>query len=309
MKYSQLRSTFFQRKLLFLILSFLGILVLGVVVSLVRAQQPSQGKEKEEQSQTRKTEKQSESKQPEAKETQGEKAADTEGKGPDLKQEDIVYFDGGRVKVFIDQEDERIEIETLLLETKGSILEFLLAGLGGPFHESLLKTAAKAYSIQQGLEILGYRESQIKPRFRGDPLELQGEMFELSVRWYDQSGQKHEHALESWLYNQRQQKSLEAGGWVFTGSLRANASEEKGRVMLQADVLGHLIALYRDPSSLINTPLADAVHDSAFTTHPSALYPEPGTQVILILRHFQKPEASPQAATEAEEKPVSKQNE
>ncbi len=223
--------------------------------------------------------------------------------------EDIVYFDGGRVKVFIDQEDERIEIETLLLETKGSILEFLLAGLGGPFHESLLKTAAKAYSIQQGLEILGYRESQIKPRFRGDPLELQGEMFELSVRWYDQSGQKHEHALESWLYNQRQQKSLEAGGWVFTGSLRANASEEKGRVMLQADVLGHLIALYRDPSSLINTPLADAVHDSAFTTHPSALYPEPGTQVILILRHFQKPEASPQAATEAEEKPVSKQNE
>ena len=194
----------------------------------------------------------------------------------------IVRFDNG-VTVYLEK-DERVEAEAEMLGGQSRLLEFLAVTSSGPVHEALLRIYGKAYDIHQGLELLGLKCGTKKLEFRGDPADPDGPKVDVSVKFKDKDGKKQETPIHEWLYNVETKKPMEAGPWIFTGSI-SEFREELNRDIYLADQMSTVIALWHDPSCLLDNPREGGARADVYAPNQQAgAMPAPRSVVQLVFR-------------------------
>lgn len=202
---------------------------------------------------------------------------------PIAQEKHVIRFDGG-VEVFIEG-NERVEVAAKVLGGQLRPLEYLVVTQAGASHEALFRVDCDGYDLHQGLELIGLPAGKKKLAFRGDPTLPDGAPVDVTVEWGEGKDKK-THPVEDWIFNIRTNKVLERGPWTFTGSV-SEFREDVGREIYLADQLGNIMAVWRDPSCVVNNPRASATDDKAFApTQTEGLIPPPGTEVKLVFRRW-----------------------
>jgi hypothetical protein len=194
----------------------------------------------------------------------------------------IVRFDNG-VACYLDTDDDRVEVEAKVISGQSRPLEFLVVTPSGADHEALLLMHGRAWDLKQGLELLGLREGKRKLRYRGDPDQPDGAPVDIEVHWKAADGKLRVSPIGDWVWNIKTGKPMEKSHWVFTGSL---TFPDTGRIAepLQADAVGNVIAIWRDPSCVIDNPRPSATDDQNWYPNAYANIPSAGTPVTLVFR-------------------------
>jgi len=166
------------------------------------------------------------------------------------------------------------------VNAKEGILEYVLVHEQGKRHESLLTTAVSPYQLQIVLNLLRYRAGRgdlfdgMLPPGPPPPIQPPGEAVEVLVEWETAPA----HPVNGVILDQSTGAPMAAGPWVFNGS-------EVIAGKFQAEVEGSILALYRDPLAMLNSPHTDALDDENWFPMGRFL-PEIGHRVILTLRPF-----------------------
>lgn len=169
------------------------------------------------------------------------------------------------------------------VNTKHDVLEYVLVHEQGKVHESLLTTAVSPLQLQIVLKLLSYVQGRgelfdayLPPGDAPPPPEPLGQTVELWVEW----DQKPPMPVNQAIRDRTTGVALERGPWVLTGS-----EVIKGK--FQAELEGSVIALYRDPLAMFNSPHSRMVDDENWFPIDAAL-PEAGKPVTLTIRPFSK---------------------
>lgn len=169
------------------------------------------------------------------------------------------------------------------VNTKQDVLEYVLVHEQGKVHESLLTTAVSPLQLQIVLKLLNYTQGRgelldayLPPGEAPPPREAPGETVELLVEW----DRNPVVSLNPVIRDRTTDAPLERGPWILTGSEVINGK-------FQAEVEGSIIALYRDPLALFNSPHPRMVDDENWFPIEKAL-PGAGQPVTLTIRPFPK---------------------
>jgi hypothetical protein len=198
----------------------------------------------------------------------------------------LVRFDSG-ITAVINEPDERVEAECAMISGQSRPLEFLIVTEGGSAHEALLQLTGRAYYLKQAMELIGLKEGTKKLAYRGDPTMPDGAPISLSVRWRDRTGAIRENPIEDWVLNGLTKTAMERGPWVFTGSV-TRFREDLNQDVFYADEVGNVVAIWRDPSCVIDNPRTSATDDKVWATNTRASMPTAGSRVVLIVRPVKK---------------------
>lgn len=212
------------------------------------------------------------------------KPSDDTQSQPATDETHIVRFDNG-IAVYLDTDDDRVEVEAKVISGQSRPLEFLVVTPSGADHEALLFMHGRATDLKHGLELLGLREGARKLRFRGDPDQPDGAPIDIQVRWKGTGGRTQTAPIGDWVLNAQTGKPMERSHWVFTGSI---TFPDTGRVAeaLQAEAVGNVIAIWRDPSCVIDNPRESATDDRNWFPNAAAGIPPAMTPVTLVIRPF-----------------------
>lgn len=209
--------------------------------------------------------------------------AEKDGTSSALPPENIVRFDGGLIAV-VGTDNDHIEVPALVLGAGGQPLEFLVVTQAGAVHEALLRVECKAIDIKHAMELLLMREGQRKPRYRGDATVPDGELVDIDVMWKDAGGTLRLNRIEDWIYNRVEKDNMTPGPWVFTGS-QSIWDESLRRERFLADEAGNVIAIWRDPTCLIDNPRDSATDDMAYIARSeNGVMPAMNSRVRMIIR-------------------------
>ena len=165
-----------------------------------------------------------------------------------------------------------------LVNNKVDVLEYVLVHEQGKVHESLLTTAVSPLQLQVVLKLLTYTQGRgelldaFLPPGSPPPAEAAGEAVELWIEW----DQQHAHSANLSILDRTTNAPLEPGPWICTGS---EVIEGK----FQAEVEGSIIALYRDPLAMFNSPHPRMTDDENWVAMGKDL-PETGHPVTLVIR-------------------------
>lgn len=205
---------------------------------------------------------------------------------PDGPQRDADYisFEGG-LKVF--PKAGRLELPVVLLGNQTRPLEFLLVAPGGATHESLFATGAKGEHLKRGLEMIQLKEAEVKRSGRGYLEVPGGDKVKISVRFkHADNGTLMTVPVEEWLWDHQRNASPEAGGWVFTGSFE-QFNVEMNRSMIESDMKGNLIAVWRDSSCVIDNARANGATPDVYSPNPKAEgIPAAQSEVTLVFEAY-----------------------
>ncbi len=161
------------------------------------------------------------------------------------------------------------------------LLEFLAVEQGGRDYESLLSLDCRPSSLQTALLLLGLK-----------PHPSARTALQLEVEWQE-NGQSKCLPVEKLLLERRSGKPPPSATWIFTGSLFVR-DPDSGRDVFQADAEAALVALYSNPSMVLNlsgdfgTPYRGP--EAGFTVDRKSA-PPPNSPIKLILRRA--PQTSP----------------
>lgn len=200
----------------------------------------------------------------------------------------VVRFDDG-VTVFLDDKDPRVEVDGELLGGQSRPLEFLIVTSAGACHEALIRMFGKAYDLRQGLELLGLKEGLPKLAGRGDPNQPIGPKVDIALRWKNETGKEQTCPIEDWVFDTRQNKPMERGPWIFSGSV-TQFREDLNRETFLADLLGNVVATWHDPTCVIDNPRVGGVDPMTYRVHvENELLPAEQSPVTLVIRkHAEK---------------------
>lgn len=208
-----------------------------------------------------------------------------------------IKFDNG-ITCIVDTDDDRVEVEGSVISGQSRPLEYLVVTAAGAEHEALINMNGRPSDLKQALELLGMREGKRKLRFRGDPMAPEGSAMSIEVRWKTPEGVEKSVPIEDWVINAQTGKPMERSHWVFTGSATLPVAGSRGGA-LAADGMGNVVAIWRDPSCVIDNPRESATDDRNWFPNNKAGIPYAGTPLTMIIRPVrlaekpQEPEGKP----------------
>lgn len=165
---------------------------------------------------------------------------------------------------------------------EASTLEFVANTLNGAkAYESALTLNTNAVSFNAALLLLGLDPARSKPStMQFDPVAPEGDPVELTVTWTD-GGRARTVPIEELLFDQRANRTLAKGPWVYTGSSFFDTGEHR---FYLAEQDGVLIGFMHGPQSIIDNPRADALGGfGAFVLNPN-LGLKPGSVVTVTVK-------------------------
>jgi len=199
-------------------------------------------------------------------------------------QADYIPFEGG-LRVYPAR--KVAELRVVLLGNQTRPLEFLLVAPGGATHESLFASGAKGEHLKRALEMIGLIEAATKRSGRGYIDTPLGDKVKISVRFnHAGTGKETIVPVEDWLYDVLRNGQPEAAGWVFTGSFE-QYDPRLNRSLIESDMKGNLIALWRDASCVIDNARKNGVAPDCYSPNPKADgIPDAQTEVTLIFEKY-----------------------
>lgn len=155
-------------------------------------------------------------------------------------------------------------------------------------HETILLTRARPLHVHEALGLIGmtpghpvsydWETQKITPA-SGDPVEI-------AVR-YERDGRTVETNVCDWMFDVNANAPMKRTHWLFTGS----KIDEKGRYA--ADIDGTLVTVVNFDTSLLSLPESHSDSNAQLWLKANtAVIPEKGTKVTLILRPATAPSSS-----------------
>jgi len=175
--------------------------------------------------------------------------------------------------VLINKSKSLVEFPATVNMNKG-LLEYLIVGETGKVHESLIRTKVKPYDLQIALLLLGLEGSDNPNREQGYQEIPKGDPVSVKVRWKNKNKQE-TIPIENWIINKANNKSMKPMGWIFTGSVIWDG-------VFMAQVEKSIMAIFRDPTAMIDNPLPGGTSDEVWFVNEKAT-PQPGTDVTVII--------------------------
>ncbi|MXV77227.1 hypothetical protein F4083_11750 [Candidatus Poribacteria bacterium] len=160
------------------------------------------------------------------------------------------------------------------IATGDTTIEFFACGLLGPSHESILMLNTEPLSIFVALGLL-----ELKPGMnleaQGDPRDPEGSNVQVWVEW-KQGDKVVSKTARELVWNKFTKQPMEKTHWVFTGGrIRTN--------QLTSQLTHNIIAVHRDPDSILNNPLPGGIDDRTYRVNTDVVPPK-GTKVKVIIR-------------------------
>ncbi|MCC6465645.1 MAG: hypothetical protein IT463_09930 [Planctomycetes bacterium] len=205
---------------------------------------------------------------------------------PIQREADYVSFEGG-LRVY--PRLHRAEMPVTLLGAQTRALEFLVVSPGGATHESLFATGVKAEHLKRALQILLLKEAVTKRSGRGYLEKPEGDRVRVSVRFqHAATGATTTVPVEDWLVDAVDNTSPEKVGFVFTGSYE-QYQPDLNRSLIEADMKGNLIAMWRDASCLLDNDRKHGAQPDVYSPNPKADGIPPGmTEVTLLFEPWKE---------------------
>lgn len=161
-------------------------------------------------------------------------------------------------------------------------LEFAANTKGGlKAYESAITIDSDAITFNAALLLLGLDPSHGRPsKFQFDPDTPQGDPVSVEIAWGNRRV-----GIEELLLDQRSNKTMKAGPWVYTGSTFYDVGQ--GRQFL-AEMDGVLVGMMHGPAALIENPRNDAANGyGSLIINPKLGIP-PGSAVTVIVTALKK---------------------
>jgi hypothetical protein len=163
------------------------------------------------------------------------------------------------------------------------VIELLACAEGGKEHESVLRIDCDIQALDLALRLSGYKNGPV-PEALGEEGN-QGQRLVALVQW--KSGEKTvTYRAEDLVISVKRRGPMPRVGWTYVASfveVDNPGAPKKKTPVLAATGTRSLITTWRDPSSILDNPLPDAVDDTAFAANHVVL-PDAGTRVAVILR-------------------------
>jgi len=177
--------------------------------------------------------------------------------------------------VVVDIEKKEIVVPgEVNIASDDAIIEFFACGTLGPSHESILMLEAEPIHVFTALGLLDL-EFGMNLEVQGDPRDPEGSHVQIWVEW--KQGEKVvSHPARELVWNTMSGQPMQKTHWVFTGGRLKNNQ-------LTSQLTHNIIAVYRDPDSLINNPLPGATDDRTYLVNTDVVPPK-GTKVKVIIR-------------------------
>jgi hypothetical protein len=192
-------------------------------------------------------------------------------------------------KIELDTRERSISFPAKLNMTKGN-LEYLLVADYGKVHEALLSTEVQPFFLNVVMLLMKYEKVEnffpdLPPESKKEPKAVLNDSnsFECKLSWTGQNGEAQTALLTEWLQNELTKKSVPRTRWGYTCS----TVDDKG--VFEPQIRGSIIAVYRDPSSMINSPLDGNDNDEIWV--PAPKLPAVGTKVQVTFFPYREAEA------------------
>lgn len=181
-------------------------------------------------------------------------------------------FQLGDIK--LNSQDKTLSFPAVANMKQGPI-EYLLVGVQGKIHESVLRTTVEPYHIHLGMLLLNAKglpkdyvlETYAKP-LPGDPISI-------TVSWQE-NGQTRQVAGEELILDRAAKGAMAKGEWTYTGSRVFD-----GMFLAQRD--RSIVAVIGDIDALVNNPRPRRNQDENWQANTPAC-PEAETPVIVTFR-------------------------
>jgi hypothetical protein len=171
------------------------------------------------------------------------------------------------------------------------LLEYLIVGVRGKTHESLLVTRAQPVHIHAAMLMLGAKPDaketasatppdQITEEYLKKAPVLQGKPVSIEVEWSN-GGKKVRHRVEELVFNRAKSKTMSLGPWTYNGSM---FYEGKFLAQLESSVASVVV----DPVALINNPRSGREMQEIWDPHKDAL-PKLGKDVVVRVTLLKEP--------------------
>ncbi|MDB4673619.1 YdjY domain-containing protein [Verrucomicrobiales bacterium] len=190
-------------------------------------------------------------------------------------------------KITFDKKDRSVRIPAKVVQ-RNVLLEYVLVHENGKTHESILATDASAMRLHTVLLLLRYSQSKemLNPSVPAEMAvsgetaeEKAGAQLTVTVSWDDpESGEPQTAPIESWithLDDDDTESPVSPGPFILTGS-----RIYEGKFVAEID--GNILALYLDPTALINNPRKDNFSDESWLANKSVI-PPLDTEVTLVI--------------------------
>lgn len=174
-------------------------------------------------------------------------------------------------KILLDRMDSSIRIKGKVNMSSGMV-EYIACTAYGKLHESVLVLDAEPYHIQVALLLLGLKPGDRPIDFQGAAQKPCGAPVSILISW-QREGKTEEYPLESVLFYDKLQNTMESTDWVFTGSQILNGE-------YQAQAEGSIIASYHDPAAIIDHRSDTGTDDTLYQVN-HLVVPPVGTPVLV----------------------------
>jgi len=185
----------------------------------------------------------------------------------------------------------RIEVDAQF-GIKDGILEFFGVAEGGKAYESVLQLNCTPSKLHAALLAVGFETGDVPQETKGDYLDESfgtgvdnpKSYLDVFVEWTEEDNTVRVRA-EQLLFDIAEDKPAAASHWVFTGSFFV--TDDEGKQWYGADVTKSVIAVWYDPSAVINLPVLTGNPyrgPSGFRVN-SQIFPETNDVKVIILPH------------------------
>ena len=173
----------------------------------------------------------------------------------------------------------------------GGLIEFLLVTEKGKIHESIFSCAASPTDLNVAFKLLDYPSSPelfeiVGPDYRptGKFPEVTQEVktgarLAISATWQG-GGVEKVSSVNELVKNTATGALMPPGAWLYTGSLIHQG-------VFRAEVTGDIIAVFSNPTAMINYPGDARTNDEVWSVNPGSL-PAKGTPVRITIKPFSK---------------------
>lgn len=177
--------------------------------------------------------------------------------------------------VVVDTNKKEIVIHgEINIASDDTIIEFFACGTLGPSHESILMLDTEPLFLFMALGLLDL-EAGMNLEVQGDPRDPEGSHVQIWVEW-EQEDKIVSRTARELVWNVMSGQTMQKTHWVFTGGrLQKN--------QLTSQLTHNIIAVHRDPDSLINNPLPGGTDDRTYRVNTDVVPPK-GTKVKVIIR-------------------------
>lgn len=178
----------------------------------------------------------------------------------------------------INKQSREIVIPGTVNMSSGPV-EYLAVTSSGKTHESVLVLDIRPLHLQLALFLLGLDCGQ-NLSYQGDSTMPVGDLVELEVSWRDKKGNLIKKAATDLIRDTKSNSAMQKTRWIFSGSRMHEG-------YFVADEDGSIIAVYNDPSAILNNPLEGRGDDTSYEAS-AAIVPVVGTSVNLTVKAKKK---------------------